>query len=583
MRIRLILVLLAAWALRPAPAADFEFVVLGDTRPRFESENFGIFESLIPKINAARPAFVINLGDLIYGYGPLNKERQWDKYQQVIRALQAPYHQVPGNHDTHSKEARRIYGRRFGEFYGSFDHGDCHFVLLDNTEQERWGYVGPAQLAWLKADLEATKARSVFVFLHFPVWEPERVAPKYYEFWLQTLHPLFRESRVRAVFAGHFHSYGPTREFDGIRYFITGGGGAELIPDYRRSGGQYHFLKVKVAGETFDLRVATERGELTDAEADVMGGLLFADRHCSRIGLTQGTAALRTGVKCSLSLTNPYAEFLVGHAAWALDASAFAVEPQTIAVGIPPGGRQSWDFTLRALQTPVPLQSLPRLEFSVASGGRHHRFHRDLVFLQAMNTAYRSSPPVLDGRLEDWAGAAPLRLGRGGSAEAELCSAHDDKMLYLAVAVPSLTAVPSEETAFPDDLRVGLAGRLSNTDFGRDVVRLGFSRSEPTAGARDRTPGRTLGTVVPGVTSACRTEGNRTRYEIAIPYRALKPLPTRGGTHLVVNLSFPLPAVGPDADEPADPSQNSFFYQVRYGSGALVPVLYVELVLQPKN
>src|SRR5487761_2309753 len=222
MRGRLTIILLAVWAVRAWSAVDdFEFVVIGDTRPRFESENFRIFESLIPKINAAQPAFVINLGDLIYGYGLLSKEKQWDKYQQVIRAIQPPYYQVPGNHDTHSKEARRIYGRRFGRFYGSFDHGDCHFVLLDNTEQERWGYLGPIEFDWLKTDLQATKARSVFVFLHFPVWEPERVAPKYYEFWLQNLHPLFRASRVRAVFAGHFHSYGPSREFDGIRYFIT--------------------------------------------------------------------------------------------------------------------------------------------------------------------------------------------------------------------------------------------------------------------------------------------------------------------------------------------------------------------------
>ena len=39
-------------------AADFEFVVIGDTRPRFESENFRLFEGLIAKINAPR-SFVL--------------------------------------------------------------------------------------------------------------------------------------------------------------------------------------------------------------------------------------------------------------------------------------------------------------------------------------------------------------------------------------------------------------------------------------------------------------------------------------------------------------------------------------------
>src|SRR5579859_2464918 len=128
--------MLATLASASVPAADFEFVVVGDTRPRFESESFRPFESLITKINAAKPALVVNLGDLIYGYGLASKERQWDKYQSAVREIQAPYYQVPGNHDTHSKESRRIYEQRFGSGYRSFDYGDCHFVLLDNTEEQ---------------------------------------------------------------------------------------------------------------------------------------------------------------------------------------------------------------------------------------------------------------------------------------------------------------------------------------------------------------------------------------------------------------------------------------------------------------
>jgi len=77
-------------------ADDFRFVVIGDTRPKFESEDFRVFEGLIGRINQRRPALVINLGDLIYGYGLLSKEKQWDKYQQTIQAFAVPYHQLPG-------------------------------------------------------------------------------------------------------------------------------------------------------------------------------------------------------------------------------------------------------------------------------------------------------------------------------------------------------------------------------------------------------------------------------------------------------------------------------------------------------
>jgi len=316
----------------PVSGSDFQFVVIGDTRPRFESESFKPFENLITLINAAKPALVVNLGDLIYGYGPASKEKQWNKYEAVIKSIEVPYYQVPGNHDTHSKDARRVYGRRFGRFYQSFDYSDCHFVLLDNTEEQRWGYLGPTQLAWLRQDLKETRARAVFVFLHFPVWEPERITPDYYEFWANILHPLFKASRVRAVFGGHYHTYGPTREFDGIRYYITGGGGAELRPEYKKSGGEHHFMKVEVSGDSFGVRVVTERGELTDPEAVVMGGLQFAARNVSRIGINPKGQDLRTGVAFNVSVENPLAEALTGEASWLMDASAFNVEPQRLVI-----------------------------------------------------------------------------------------------------------------------------------------------------------------------------------------------------------------------------------------------------------
>ena len=101
---------------------------------------------------------------------------------------------------------------------------------------------------------------------------------------------------AKAVFGGHYHTYGPTREFDGIRYFITGGGGAGLRPEYKQSGGVHHFLRIKVSGEGFDVRVVTEQGELTDPEADLMAGLQFAARNVSRIAPKPDAQDLRGGL-----------------------------------------------------------------------------------------------------------------------------------------------------------------------------------------------------------------------------------------------------------------------------------------------
>ena len=572
--------MLAVLAAGAARAGDFEFVVIGDTRPHFESDDFRLFEGLITKINALKPALVINLGDLIYGYGPRSKEKQWDKYQQVIRTIEAPYYQVPGNHDTHSKAARKIYASRFGKFYQSFDYQDCHFVLLDNTEQERWGYLGPAELAWLKADLQQTRARSVFVFFHFPVWEPERITPKYYEFWTQTLHPLFKQSRVRAVFAGHYHAYGPTREFDGIRYFISGGGGAELRPEYKKAGGEHHFMKVKVSGDAFDVRVITEHAELTDTEADVMGGLQFAAGNVSRIGIKRGAQDLREGVNFSVTIANPYHDPLIGQAAWVLDASAFAVQPGKVALEIPAGGKQSQGFRLQSLNGAATLQSLPRLEFNVAAGGHRHRFHREVRLLEAVNAPYRRVAPVLDGQFADWAGVPSLEVGHGPKSVSDLRACYDAANLYLAVAIPTVKAAEEEEVGFTDDLQIGLARRLSDTDFGPDFLRLGFEPEAPEV--MNRTPGRKAEAPVPGVRSICQTNGGQSRYEISVPLRLLRHLKFGAESRLILDLSFPTPDGGPDAVEPLDPKVNTFAYRVRYGNDSLVPVHFIELTLQPK-
>ncbi len=579
MRTPLLILLLLEGGSVPLLTSEFEFVVVGDTRPRFESESFRPFESLIEKINAAQPALVINLGDLIYGYGPVSKNKQWDNYAAVIKTIHAPYYQVPGNHDTHSREARRIYGRRFGEFYQSFDYGSCHFVLLDNTEQGRWGYLGPNQLTWLKNDLKAQGAHAVFVFLHFPVWEPDRITPQYYEFWAKTLHPLFKASRVRAVFGGHYHAYGPTREFDGIRYFITGGGGAELRPEYKKAGGEYHFMKVKVSDGAFDVRVCTGQAELADPEADVMGGLQFAARNVSRIGIPRDGQDLRAGVIFSVGVQNPYAELLSGQAEWVMDASAFSVNPEKVSLKIPAGATGRYTFTLKVLQQSATLQSLPRLEFNAVSGGRRHRFHREVRLLQRTVTPFQASPLVVDGQVSDWRGMPALNLGPMPNTQLRTC--HDRQNLYIALTIPAFDPAEAKELGFADDLQIGFARRVSTTDFDADLLRVGVNSE--TEEVWDRTPGRKSDRPIPGVKSACRNDDQSRTYEIALPLRVLGEQTTRSAASLILDLSFPTSDSVRRTEEPAEPGPNTFSYRVRYGADSLGTVYFVELTLMPKQ
>src|SRR5262249_33609714 len=124
-----------------------------------------------------------------------------------------------------------------------------------------------AQLAWLKDQLEQGKtAKNVFVFVHQPPFSlgdhcgsaTSQMA------WVE----LFEQYRVRAVFAGHDHAY-ERMERNGVRYFVTGGGGAPLHdqhpvaqagrPAKKRYVQEYHYLGVKVSGD--EVTVTAERVE----------------------------------------------------------------------------------------------------------------------------------------------------------------------------------------------------------------------------------------------------------------------------------------------------------------------------------
>ena len=568
--------------LPPQPAAtDFEFVVIGDTRPPFESVNFDVFEGLIRKINLLRPAFTVNLGDLIYGYGPRPKAGQWDRYQQVIRAFTAPYYQIPGNHDTYSAGARRLYKERFKKFYESFDYGGSHFVLLDNGDEGRWGEIGPVELEWLRQDLRSTRAASIFVFMHFPAWVQERVLPKYYLLWRDTLQPLFRQAKVTAVFGGHFHCYGPTREFDGIRYFITGGGGAQLRPDYLDAGGEHHFLKVHVSGDRYEVRVVTDRGELQDVDADLMGGFLFAEQNTTRIGIVQGSQDLKQGMQFGINLVNPYPETLSGSATWNFDPNQFEIAPRDCSIHVQPGETARLPFTVRLLRDNLELDAMPWVRFDLAAGTSRQRFHRVLLLLQSLSAGFRVTPPVIDGSLDDWAGLPTLEVGSGASA-AILRAAHGPDTLYLAIDVPVSDEPLSDDSVFSDELQVGFAHRRGDTDFGGETLRIGVESSAGGPQVGDRTPGHVFGAPLTAVKTAVSRTGGRKTFEIAIPYALLSRSDTGVMTSIVLSLSYPLPASATGSGNQSEPSPNSLAYQVRYGGDVLVPAHFVDLVLEKR-
>jgi len=268
---------LFGWTSGRLAASDLKLVVIGDTSPEFFSRKSPFFKEMIDQINELQPDAVIHLGDMIAGYGLRRTEKQWDEFDQLVSTIKAPFFRVPGNHDIYSQKSLEIYQRRYGPTYYSVDLRGYHLIFLWNVEENSLGHLSRQQYNWLKADLgKSTERSGTFVFLHVPNWTKtsKYVLPFDKDFWFNKVQPLLRENKVLAVFAGHYHRFGPTREIEGIKYYISGGGGPRINNLYVQHGGGNHFLLVEASGNQFSVRVVFRDRIISAEEADVLKDVL---------------------------------------------------------------------------------------------------------------------------------------------------------------------------------------------------------------------------------------------------------------------------------------------------------------------
>ncbi|MDD8020899.1 MAG: metallophosphoesterase [Acidobacteriota bacterium] len=269
----LIIIVLPGWL----AAADLRLVVIGDTSPEFLSRKSPFFTQMIEKINELQPEAVIHLGDMIAGYGIRRADSQWNEFDRLVAKIKVPFFRVPGNHDIYSQKSLEVYLRRYGLTYRSVDLNGYHLIFLWNVEDNRLGHISRKQFNWLKADLKnSDEWKGAFVFLHVPTWTK---TSKYVldidkDFWTNKVHPLLLQNKVLAVFAGHYHRFGPTREIDGIKYYISGGGGPRINNLYVQNGGGNHFLLVEADDGKFKVQVVFRDKIITAEEADVLQEVL---------------------------------------------------------------------------------------------------------------------------------------------------------------------------------------------------------------------------------------------------------------------------------------------------------------------
>jgi 3',5'-cyclic-AMP phosphodiesterase len=227
---------------------SFRFVILGD---RTGEARPGVYEQVWQEAAVEDPAFVVTAGDTIEGLNDATAQAEWQALERIVEPYRRyPLYLTPGNHDIWSAASERLFRQHAAHPpHYSFDRGQAHFTILDNSRSDE---LSAAELTFLEKDLKAHAAQPVkFIFSHRPSWLIS-VALQNPDF---ALHQLARQYGVQYVIAGHVHQM-LRFNLQGVTYLSMPSSGGKL-----RASGEYadgwffgHAL-VAVRGTDIDFQI----------------------------------------------------------------------------------------------------------------------------------------------------------------------------------------------------------------------------------------------------------------------------------------------------------------------------------------
>jgi cytochrome c biogenesis protein CcdA len=258
----------------PRPGKSFTFAVYGDPRPGETRTSRG-HKAVINQVVEHEPAFCLVLGDMVDDGA---KSELWEDFFQVESYLlrRSAIYTVMGDNDY--ADGHGLYAKYFPKLakgYYRFQWAGVQFFALrtwDTRGQQRRGEIDreSEQVRWLESELAKEDVQNApfrVVFLHDPVYISRG---KSSEILRRVWAPIFQKYKVDAVFAS-WHLY-ERSNYQGVTYFISGGGGAEMIwmskdPSFasQAEARRHHFCRVDVDSDTMTIRAIATDGTVLDS------------------------------------------------------------------------------------------------------------------------------------------------------------------------------------------------------------------------------------------------------------------------------------------------------------------------------
>jgi 3',5'-cyclic AMP phosphodiesterase CpdA len=206
---------------------------------------------------------VVTTGDNVYPDGSRARfAAAWRRPYSCLRRAGVRWHATLGNHDVLTAAGRpELAAPSFGMRARNYvlRRGGVRLVMTDSNH---------LRMRWLRRATRAAPAdRWTVVVFHHPVFSPglhgstPGLRPK--------LPRLFDRRGVDLVLNGHDHIYSVSKRLNGIRYVVTGGGGAPLYGCNRAwfthlCRAEHHFLYVFASRRRVWVKAVPARGRVLD-------------------------------------------------------------------------------------------------------------------------------------------------------------------------------------------------------------------------------------------------------------------------------------------------------------------------------
>jgi hypothetical protein len=223
----------------------FTFVIAGDSGAWPDPTADAIFTQLLRQVGELDAVFFANLGDFA---GPGTPDRH-EHYLELVGSLDIPDVCVIGNHDLEHPGGRKAWGAVHGPVDFEFAYGGTRFVAIDGGSGHAGEIgdttppdtAGPSSeaLTFLDDALAAASEPHRVVLLHAPPHLGGHYAPQAecgFEQGEAEFLDIVHRHGVELVCCAHGLGY-DHHVRDGVRFVMSGGGGAALYLSYKNAPG----------------------------------------------------------------------------------------------------------------------------------------------------------------------------------------------------------------------------------------------------------------------------------------------------------------------------------------------------------